>query len=129
MILSSDPSLKTLQWFVLCNTMPGATIYTDEHSAYDGLPNHTAGKHGAGEFVNGMEHANGVESFWSLFKLGFHGTFHKMSAKHLNRYLAEYSGRQNIRGIYTIKQMGKIARGLGGKRLSSRELVGEGAMN
>ena len=49
----------------------GATIYTDEHGAYRGLPfEHKTVKHSAGEYVNGMAHTNGIESFWALLKRG-----------------------------------------------------------
>ena len=36
-------------------------------------------------------HMNGVESFWSLFKQVFHGTYHKRSKKHLNRYVRQFA--------------------------------------
>ena len=119
----SDTGMETLQDFVLGNTEPGAHIYTDEHTSYRGLSNHTTVKHSAGEFVNGMAHTNGVESFWSLLKRGYHGTFHKMSVKHLGRYVSEFAGRHNARSLDTIDQMSAIARGLAGKRLRYRELV------
>ena len=118
-----DTSRKTLQGFVSSNTAPGAAVYTDEHLAYKGLPNHTTVKHGAGQFVNGMAHTNGVESFWSLLKRGYHGTYHKMSVKHLNRYVAEFAGRQNMRDCDTIQQMSQVARGMDGRRLRYQELV------
>ena len=118
-----DTSRKTLQGFVFSNTEPGAAVYTDEHLAYKGLPNHTAVKHGAGQFVNGMAHTNGVESFWSMLKRGYHGTFHKMSVKHLGRYVTEFSGRHNMRDCDTIQQMSQVARGMDGRRLRYQELV------
>ena len=118
-----DTSRETLQGFVLSNTEPGAAVYTDEHLAYKGLPNHTSVKHGTGQFVNGMAHTNGVESFWSLLKRGYHGTYHKMSVKHLNRYVAEFVGRQNMRDCDTIQQMSQVARGMDGRRLRYQELV------
>ena len=99
-------------------------IYTDEHRSYQGLPNHTTVKHSAGEFVHGMAHTNGIESFWSMLKRGYHGTFHKMSVKHLDRYVTEFAGRHNMRECDTIQQMSMVARGLDGKRLRYRELVG-----
>ena len=37
-----------LQGFVLAHANPGATIYTDEHRGYMGLPNHAAVSHGRG---------------------------------------------------------------------------------
>ena len=94
---------------------PAVAVYTDEHLAYKGLPNHTAVKHGAGQFVNGMAHTNGVESFWSMLKRGYHGTFHKMSVKHLGRYVTEFSGRHNMRDCDTIQQMSQVARGMDGR--------------
>ena len=40
-------------------------------------------KHSISEYVNGMAHTNGIESFWALLKRGYHGTYHHMSEKHL----------------------------------------------
>ena len=74
----------TLQGFVTDRTTDDATVYTDDHSAYRGLLNHEAVKHGVGEFVNGQIHTNGIESFWSIFKRGYYGTYHKMSKAHLD---------------------------------------------
>ena len=113
----------TLQSFVSTFAAPGATIYTDEASAYDGLPNHEAVKHGVGEYVRGMVHTNGMESFWSMLKRGYIGTFHKMSPKHLNRYVTEFEGRYNIREFDTVDQLETAARRMDGKRLRYRDLI------
>ena len=48
-----------------------------------------------------------------------------MSEKHLDRYVAEFSGRHNVRDRNTIDQMSGLARGMVGKRLTYRELVSE----
>ena len=44
-------------------------------------------------------HTNTIESVWSLFKRSIVGAFHKVSEKHLDRYLEElewrYSNRDN----------------------------------
>ena len=70
-----------------------------------------------------MAHTNGVESFWSLLKRGYHGTYHHMSEKHLGRYVGEFKGRHNDRPANTIDQIGRIVSGMEGKRLRYRDLV------
>ena len=101
----------------------GTKVYTDEHGAYHGLPNHEAVKHRVGQYVVGQAHTNGIESFWSMLKRGYHGTYHVMSPKHLQRYVNEFAGRHNIRPLDTIHQMVEVIRGLEGKRLKYRELA------
>lgn len=100
-------------------------MYTDEHDAYRGIPGarHHTVKHSVGEWVDGQAHTNGVESFWAQLKRGYHGTFHHLRAKHLDRYITEFAGRHNTRRLDTIDQMGRLARGMVGKRLRYRDLV------
>ena len=75
---------KTLQGFVGERAVKGATVYTDDHGGYHGMPfKHQTVKHSVSEYVNGMAHTNGIESFWALLKRGYHGTYHHMSEKHL----------------------------------------------
>ena len=108
-----DTSRATLQPFVVERTERGATVYTDDHSAYAGIPGvrHHTVKHSVGEYVDGMAHTNGVESFWAMLKRGYHGTYHHMSEKHLQRYVNEFSGRHNIRSLDTVDQMASVAAG------------------
>ena len=110
-------SKETLQGFVKENIEPGTTIYTDEYSGYDSLENHKSVNHSVGQYVDGMAHTNGIESFWAMLKRGYHGTYHKMSTDHLGRYVNEFAGRHNVRKEDTIVQMVAITRGLVGKRL------------
>ena len=114
----------TLQGFVVDNTLPTATVYTDEASAYEGMPRtHDSVKHSVSEYVRGQVHTNGAESFWSMLKRGYIGTYHKMSPKHLDRYVTEFEGRHNIRESDTIDQMGRVVEGMGGKRLTYEQLT------
>ena len=113
----------TLQRFVRASTEDGAKIYTDDAAAYDGLENHETVKHSVSEYVNGMAHTNGIESFWSMLKRGYHGVYHKMSEKHLQRYVNEFAGRHNMRELDTIEQMRHVVAGMVGKRLMYKELV------
>ena len=117
---------KTLQGFVGDHAVKGATVYTDDHGGYKGMPfEHETVKHSISEYVNGMAHTNGIESFWALLKRGYHGTYHHMSEKHLGRYVIEFSGRHNDRKRDTIDQMARIMQGMVGKRLTYRELVAD----
>ena len=77
-------------------------MYTDELRSYKGLPHHTAVKHGVGEFVDGMAHTNGIESFCAMLKRGYHGTYHHMTVDHLDRYVTEFAGRHNNREADTL---------------------------
>ena len=113
----------TLQGFVVENVKPGAKVYTDDHGGYVGLPNHETVRHSVKEYVNGMAHTNGIESFWAMLKRGHKGVYHKMSPKHLHRYVNEFAGRHNQREDDTIDQMAAVARGLGGKRLQYKDLT------
>ncbi len=101
----------------------GATVYSDESHVYNKLDNHEAVNHSTGEYVRGMAHTNGIESFWSILKRGYYGTFHHLSKQHLHRYVNEFAGRHNIRGLDTIHQMTAIARGMDHKLLRYRDLV------
>ncbi len=123
------PDRSTLQSFVDANVAFGATIYTDGASAYHGVGNmfnnihHHSVNHTVGEYVRGMAHTNGVESFWAMLKRGYQGTYHRISPKHLHRYIAEFAGRHSIRALDTLDQMAALAQGMVGKRLKYRELV------
>ena len=86
---------------------------------------HEAVNHSAGEYVRGEVHTNSIESFWALFKRGYYGTYHHMSRQHLGRYLAEFSGRHNVRNLDTAEQMRRLARGLVGRVLTWQQLAGQ----
>ncbi len=116
----------TLEGFVKDRAAEGATVYTDDAKAYNDIPfDHETVKHSVGEYVKDMAHTNGIESFWAMLKRAHKGTFHKMSAKHLQRYVNEFAGRHNIRDKNTIDQMQSMVAGMVGKRLMYRELVSD----
>lgn len=115
---------ETLQNFVKDHTDAGATVYTDDAAAYDSLPfKHETVKHSVSEYVRGKAHTNGVESFWSMLKRAHEGTFHKISPKHLNRYVQEFAGKHNVRNADTLAQMTVLVAGLVGKRLMYCDLI------
>ena len=92
-------------------------VYTDGEPGYAGLPHHAAVRHSAGVYVSGKAHTNGMESFWSLFKRASVGTFHKLSPKHLNRYVQEFAAKNDIRDLGTLAQMRDTVLGLVGRNL------------
>ena len=115
---------KTLQGFVIDTALAGATVYTDDAAAYKGMPfDHASVRHSVGEYVSGMAHTNGIESFWSMLKRAHKGVYHKISPKHLQRYVDEFSGRHGIRECHTLVQMNLVVDGMVGKRLMYRDLV------
>ena len=122
----------TLQGFVRDHAEPGASLYTDEAAAYVGLGRdfeHESVNHSVGEYVSGMVHINGMESFWSMLKRAHKGTFHKISPKHLNRYVQEFAGRHNLRNADTLVQMTKMALAMAGKRLRYRDLIADNGLD
>ncbi len=115
---------ETLQGFVKDYADLQATVYTDDAAAYEGVDReHETVKHSVSEYVRGQAHTNGVESFWSMLKRGYYGTYHKMSPKHLNRYVKEFSGRHNMRESDTGDQMAGVVAGMDGKRLKYKTLI------
>ena len=127
----SDASAETLQGFVAAHTERGATVYTDDAKAYRGMPNrkHEAVKHSAGEYVSGMASTNGIESFWAMLKRAHKGTFHKLSPKHLDRYVQEFAGKHNLRHSDTEDQMRMFVERMDGKRLRYDDLIADNGLN
>ena len=119
----------TLQGFVADHADPGATVYTDDALAYKGMPfDHESVNHSGGEYVRGEASTQGVESFWSIFKRGYTGTYHYLSRKHMHRYVREFAGRHNIRELDTIDQMGAVVAGMVGKRLMYSSLIADNGL-
>ena len=114
---------ETLHAFVGQNAEPDATKYTDEHKGYTSLSNHSTCQHGIRNWVEGQAHTNGIESFGAMLKRGYHGVFHHLSPKHLNRYVREFAARHNMRNLDTADQMRLIAENLVGRRIRYQDLI------
>jgi len=75
-------------------------ICTDQWTGYRNLKRdfpHQTVDHSKGQYVVGTIHTQTIEGFWSLIKRGMVGTFHKVSAKYLPLYVAEFQFRYNHR--------------------------------
>lgn len=74
-------------------------LFTDSFQSYQGVKEfmvHKTVNHRY-KYVDGEAHTNTLEGFWSLFKRGFVGQYHKLSAKYLDSYLTEFCWRYNNR--------------------------------
>ena len=92
---------KTLQPIIKENVVKDSTVHTDELKSYSGLSKagfeHETVNHGAGQYVDGDSHVNGIEGFWARLKLSIRGTHVHVSGKHLQKYVKEFEYRYNMR--------------------------------
>ena len=120
---------ETTSRFIIEHAGPETQVYTDDALGYHFLPNHDTVKHSVGEYVKGKAHTNGVESFWAMLKRAYTETFHKLSPKHLDRYVREFAGKHNLRDGDTLDQMREVVARLVGKRLMYRDLTADNGLS
>jgi transposase-like protein len=100
---ASDAKGGTLEKYIRENLSEDVEIlFTDDLPVYKGVVKrvgvpHKKIKHKWGIYVQGDVHTNTVESAFSLLKRGIMGTWHKVSAKHLQAYCEEMTFRFNRR--------------------------------
>ena len=101
-------------------------IYTDELKSYLGIADHNTRhetvNHSQEQWVVGDVHTNSIEGVWALFKRSITGTFHKMSKKHMDRYLEELEWRFNNRNNPHIFR-DTLKRVMNTRHLEYKELV------
>jgi hypothetical protein len=70
-------------------------------------------------------HINSIESVWAVLKRGIHGVYHKVSAKHLFRYVDEFTFRLNEGNVerHTLERLDSFVDGITGKRLTYARLI------
>lgn len=121
----TDVSRKTLHGFINETVALGSTVYTDSFRSYGNLTgyNHQTVNHSVGEYVNAQAHTNGIESFWALLKRGYYGIYHHMSAKHLHRYVNEFSFRHNTAKVGTMDFIEMTIERMMDRRLTYKELT------
>ena len=64
-----------------------------------------------------------------MLKRAHKGTFHKISPKHLNRYVQEFAGKHNLREDGTLSQMQAVVAGLVGRRLMYSQLIADNGLD
>ena len=94
-----DTKKRTIHDFINRTVKDEAeAIYTDELKSYIGIADdtkHETVNHSEEEWVRGDVHTNSIEGVWSLFKRSIIGAFHKMSVKHMDKYIEELEWRYN----------------------------------
>ena len=123
--VTDSRTARVLQQFVRDNVEKGAVVYTDEAPAHKGLTEykHETVNHSVSKYVREQAHVNTIESFWSLLKRGYFGTYHKMSPKHLHRYVDEFATWATLRKLHTIDMMKWVVARSIGKRLTYKQLI------
>lgn len=87
---------------IKANISKDAQIMTDEFRVYAKLPKlgyirPKGPKHGKKHWVYNGVHTNTIEGFWGQLKRSIRGTYHFVSAKHLQAYVNEFVFRYNQR--------------------------------
>jgi transposase-like protein len=119
----------TIQTAILDNVEVGSTLLTDEATAYEGMGGlffqHETVNHTAGEYARGAVSTNSIESVWAVMKRGMHGVYHHASAKHLPRYVDEFTFRLNEGDvkIHTLDRLDSFIKAVDGKRLTYARLI------
>lgn len=98
--IAKNLTAKTLSSFIREKVqIKDATVITDEFSGYSSLKyfvKHETINHKV-SYVCGNIHTNSIESFWAILKRGIIGQYHKVSVKHLGKYIDEFCYRFNNR--------------------------------
>jgi transposase-like protein len=102
---AKDVKGGTLEKFIRENISEDVEVmFTDDYNAYKGVARrmgietkHKTIRHKFKIYVDGDVHTNTVESAFSLLKRGVIGTWHQISAKHLQAYCEEMAFRFNRR--------------------------------
>lgn len=106
MFHAPDAKIETLAQYIKEHVSADVqAIMTDELPAYpkalrlSGVDpeKHFTVNHSAKIYVDGNITTNGIESAFSLFKRAVIGSYHRVSIKHLHRYLSEFETRFNAR--------------------------------
>lgn len=103
-----DTSAEAIEPILYENIQEESIVYTDEWKAYYQIGKvyqHCICDHSRGTYVsdNGAT-TNKVENFWSIFKRGIIGIYHKVSRKHLQLYCNEFEVRYNNRELDKVSK-------------------------
>ena len=115
---------KTLRKETDKTIVKGSTIYSDEWN-YGNLSqryshfyiNHCYGVYGIGDITT-----NSIEGFWSILKRGIIGVYHKVSKRHLQKYVDEFVFRYNQR-LLPLQEQFRTAMECLNQRVTYNDLI------
>lgn len=58
-----------------------------------------------------------------MLKHAYHSTYHQLSKKHLDRYVQDFAGKQNIHNLDTMTQVQVVVACIVGKQFLYRNLI------
>lgn len=87
--------------------LKNSTVITDQFGPYNKFSSFTNHKTIDHRFFYALGdiHTNTIESFWALLKRGIMGQYHKVSKKHLDKYIDEFCYRHNNRDNNDVFEM------------------------
>ncbi|HUH98950.1 MAG TPA: IS1595 family transposase [Anaerolineales bacterium] len=118
-------SSKTIRQVLNRRVSHKSFLETDTAPVYNSVGKefaaHETVDHSADEYVRGDAYTNTVEGFFSQLKRSLSGTYHHVSEKHLDRYLAEFDYRYSTRHVKDGDRTRAAIKRVAGKRLTYRE--------
>jgi transposase-like protein len=117
------PSIKAA---IRDNIARGSRVHTDEAAHYKWMASdygHALVKHCIGEYVRDDVTTNRIELAFGHFKRTVHGTYHKISDEHLDRYLQMFAYRWNRRGMGEGERVNDLLKRTQNSRLTYRRLT------
>ena len=125
----SRTDFKNIPRLITYNITPGSTLMTDDWTGYRGVDkiyNRHSIEHKKWIYAEGDITTNRIENFWSHLKRGLHGTYIKVSPKHLNKYVQEFVFRFNNRKLDVQQQINNVL-SVGDVRLKYKDLIAQAA--
>lgn len=122
-------TLDAVHGEIHANVEAGSQLYTDDHMVFSDLDGlffrHDSVSHAAGEYARGPVTTNSIESVWAVLKRGILGVYHQVSAKHLSRYIDEFTFRLNEGNVkrHSLERLASFVDAIVGKRLTYARLI------
>lgn len=119
----------TLTQALTAHVEAGSMIHSDEHAGYNGVEaagfQHESISHAAHEYVRDDVTTNSIESVWAVMKRGLHGVYHHASAKHMDRYVSEFTFRLNDGDVkrHTMQRLDSLVCASFGQRVTYKDLI------